>query len=247
MAIQHSPLDTPLPEAYADFNLDRHDDHEFSDDDKQFMAFIGSAFRNELDWYSLTESMTSVRDRAGEPNVNALVECGYIDSSRLLNKRYYSLTRKGWRTIGESVPGNEFGDHMEKMPHRVGVHLLSQYILERDDVESAESYERYDGETYDVIGYDSSGNIVVTGEVETESNNAKAVVEDYKKLSEAPGDMIWVHPSERAFSEVWGMINEHALDGNLPKQAAHRTHELEEFLDRNNISDITAKTYGKLN
>ncbi|WP_152422276.1 hypothetical protein [Haloarcula marismortui] len=240
-------LDTPLPEAYADFNLDRHDDHEFSDDDKQFIAFIASAFRDELDWYSLTDSMTDVRDRAGDPNTADLIEAGYIDEGTVQKKKYYSLTRKGWRVVGDSVPGNGFGDHMEKMEHRVGVHLLAEYLSSQDGIDSAEQYARHDGETYDVIGYDSSGNIVVTGEVETESNNAKAVVEDYKKLSEAPGDMIWVHPSERAFSEVWGMINEHALDGNLPKQAAHRTHELEEFLDRNNISDITAKTYGKLN
>jgi 2-polyprenyl-3-methyl-5-hydroxy-6-metoxy-1,4-benzoquinol methylase len=135
---------------------------------------------------------------------------------------------------------------MEKMEHRVGVHLLSEYISEQEDVEMVEPYARYNGETYDVIGYDNSENIVVTGEVETESNNPDAVVEDYEKLSDAPGDMIWAHPSERVFSKVWGMINEHALDGALPKQAAHRTHDLEKFLNRNEISDLTAKTYGNL-
>ena len=239
-------LDTPLQEAYADFNLDRYDDHEFSDDDKEFMALIAAAFHNELDWYSLTDSMTTVRDRAGDPNTDQLIEAGYIDEGKVQKKKFYSLTRKGWRAVSDSVPGNEFGDHMEKMEHRVGVHLLSEYISEQEDVEMVEPYARYDGETYDVIGYDNSENIVVTGEVETESNNPDAVVEDYKKLSDAPGDMIWAHPSERAFSKVWGMINEHALDGALPKQAAHRTNDLEKFLNRNEISDLTAKTYGNL-
>ncbi|MGB9954698.1 hypothetical protein ACOZ4F_20110 (plasmid) [Haloarcula marismortui] len=239
-------LETPLQEAYGEFNLDRHDDHEFSEDDKEFMALIAAAFRNELDWYSLTDSMTTVRDHAGDPNTDELIEAGYIDEGRVQKKKSYSLTRKGWRVVSDSVPGNDFGDHMEKMEHRVGVHLLKEYISEREDVESVEPYARFDGETYDVIGYDGDENIVVTGEVETESNNPDAVVEDYKKLSDAPGDMIWAHPSERVFSEVWGMINEHALDEALPKQAAHRTHELEEFLERNEISDVAAKTYGNL-
>jgi hypothetical protein len=239
-------LDTPLPEAHADFNLDRHDDHEFSEDDKQFLAFIAAAFRDELDWYSLTDSMTSVRDRAGDPNVDELMETGYIDEGRVQRRKYYSLTRKGWRVVSDGVPGNEFGDHMEKMEHRVGVHLLAEHLSKRGDVVSVEPYARYDGETYDVIGYGSGGTIVATGEVETESNNAEAAVDDYEKLSDAPGDMIWAHPTERAFSEVWSMINEHALDGGLPERAAHRTHELENYLDRHDISDISAKTYGNL-
>jgi hypothetical protein len=242
----NASLETPLQEAYADFNLDRHDDHEFSEDDKEFMALIAAAFRNELDWYSLTDSMTKIRDRAGNPNTEQLIEAGYIDEGKVQKKKSYSLTRKGWRVVSDSVPGNEFGDHMEKMEHRVGVHLLTGHISGRKDVESVEPYARFDGETYDVIGYDENGDIVVTGEVETESNNPDAVVEDYKKLSDAPGDMIWAHPSERVFSEVWGMINEHALDEALPKQAEHRTHELEKFLERNEISDVAAKTYGNL-
>ncbi len=58
--------------------------------------------------------------------------------------------------------------------------------------------------------------------------------------------MVWAHPSERVFSEVWGMINEHALDGTLPKRAAHRTHVLEKHLNKNGVSDLSAKTYGSL-
>jgi DNA helicase HerA-like ATPase len=241
-------LTTPLPEAYADFNLDRHDDHEFSADDKKFMSLIASAFRDELDWYSLEESMTDVRDRAGEPDVDSLIECGYVDDGKIGNRKYYSLTRKGWRVVGDSVPGNEFGDHMEKMEHRVGVHLLTEHIANREDVAWSEPYARYNGETYDVIGYDAIGGVVATGEVETESNNPTAVAEDYEKLSEAPGDVIWAHPSERAFSEVWKMINESVLDGGLPVRAIERTHRLEEYADDHEISGAdVARTYAKLN
>jgi len=240
-------LTTPLPEAYADFNLDRHDDHEFSADDKEFMSLIASAFRDELDWYSLEESMTDVRDRAGEPNVDSLIECGYVDETTVQRKKYYSLTRKGWRVVGDSVPGNEFGDHMEKMQHRVGVHFLTEYIADRDDVAWAEPYAQYEGETYDVIGYDGIGTVLVTGEVETESNNPAAVAEDYEKLTEAPGDVIWAHPAERDFSAIWEMINQRVLDEELSVTTIDRTSNLREYLEDNELSGVDdVKTYGQL-
>ncbi|EMA08704.1 ATP-binding protein, partial [Haloarcula marismortui] len=240
-------LTTPLPEAYADFNLERHDDHEFSADDKEFMALIASAFRDELDWYSLTDSMTDVRDRAGDPDVDALIECEYIDETTVQRKKYYSLTRKGWRVVGDSVPGNEFGDHMEKMEHRVGVHLLTKYIAERDDVAWAEPYAQYEGETYDVVGYDNIGTILVTGEVETESNNPAAVAEDYEKLSDAPGDVIWAHPAERDFSAIWEMVNQHVLDEELSVTTIDRTAYLREYLEDNELSGVDdVKTYSQL-
>jgi len=240
-------LDVPLSEAYADFNLDRYDDREFSDDDKQFISFIAAAFRNELDWYSLTDSMTGVRDRAGEPDVESLMECGYIDDGKIGNRKYYSLTRKGWRTVSDTVPGNDFGDHMEKMPHRVGVHLLANHIADREDVSWTEEYARYNGETYDVIGYDSIGSVVVTGEVETESNNPTAVAEDYEKLSEAPGDVIWAHPSERAFSDVWKKLNQEVFGESLTARAMDRTAYFEDYLQRNDFAGVDAVvTYATL-
>ncbi|WP_434531528.1 hypothetical protein ACODNH_21260 (plasmid) [Haloarcula sp. NS06] len=224
-------LETPLKEAYADFNLDRHDDHEFSEDDKEFMALIAAAFRDELDWYTLTDSMTSVRDRAGNPDVDSLIECGYIDDAKVLRKKYYSLTRRGWRVVSDSVPGNEFGDHMEKMPHRVGVYLLTEHVADREDVAWSEPYARYNGETYDVVGYDSIGSVVVTGEVETAGNNSDAVVEDYKKLSEAPGDAIWAYPKAEAMTEVWSMLNQHVFSDSLAVRIINRVGRLQAELD----------------
>ncbi|MFY4814633.1 hypothetical protein ACOJIV_18345 [Haloarcula sp. AONF1] len=240
-------IETPLKEAYADFNLDRHDDHEFSEDDKEFMALIAAAFRDELDWYTLTDSMTDVRDRAGNPDVDSLIECGYVDDGKIGNRKYYSLTRRGWRVVSDSVPGNDFGDHMEKMPHRVGVYLLTEHIAGRDDVAWCEPYAEYNGETYDVIGYDGIGGVVVTGEVETESNNPTAVAEDYEKLAEAPGDVIWAHPSERAFSDVWEKLNQEILDESLTVRAMDRTDYFEEYLERNDLSGVdAAMTYASL-
>jgi len=240
-------LETPLQEAYADFNLDRHDDHEFSEDDKQFMAYIAAAFRDELAEYSLTDSMTQVRDRAGNPDVDGLIDCGYIDDARVQRKRYYSLTRKGWRVVSDSVPGNEFGDHMEKMPHRVGVYLLSQYLSNRSDIAFVEEYAEHNGETYDIIGYDDDSKIVITGEVETSSNNPDAVIDDYQKLVSAPGEVIWAHPSQTTHSEVWEGLSEEVIEENITSRAAHRTPGMRKYLEENDVpwaDDV--RTYSEL-
>ncbi|EMA15414.1 hypothetical protein C435_14098, partial [Haloarcula marismortui ATCC 33799] len=240
-------ISTPMPPAYGDFNLDQYDDREFSDDDKQFLSLLDSAFHDDLDWYSLTDSMTELRDHAGEPDIEGMIECGYIDDGKIGNRKYYSLTRKGWRAIGESVPGNEFGDHMEKMEHRVGVYLLAEHIGKREGVAYAEEYARYEGETYDVIGWDPFGAVAVAGEAETESNNPTAVAEDYKKLSQIPGDVIWAHPSERACASIWEMVNQSVLNETLPARATERTYRLEDYANNHDLAGIDfVRTYSKL-
>ncbi|NHN65440.1 hypothetical protein G9463_19355 [Haloarcula sp. JP-Z28] len=136
---------------------------------------------------------------------------------------------------------------MEKMPHRVGVYLLTEHIASRDDVAWSEPYARYDGETYDVIGYGNIGSVVVTGEVETAGNNPDAVVEDYEKLSGAPGESIWAYPKAEAMTEVWKMLNQHVFSDPLSVRIINRVGRLQSELDDEPKSgaDIV-KTYKSL-
>jgi DNA-binding PadR family transcriptional regulator len=228
-------LDTPLKAAHGGLSADERDDHDLSEDDAQFLCLIADAFRDELDDYDLTQSMKTLEDRAGSPNIDTLIDNGYIDSTKVIRKKYYSLTRKGWRVINDGVPGNKFGDHMEKIQHRVGVYLFKQYILndeeEYQDIENVKSYEVHRGETYDLVGYGSESDIKCVAEVETNSNNVKALVDDYKKLSEVPGKSSWVFPSNTVLKELWSKLEDEVLENSYPDRSKKRVQLLQEKLD----------------
>ncbi|MGB9933919.1 hypothetical protein [Haloarcula amylolytica] len=67
-----------------------------SKNDVSFMSLIARAFREELDDYTLTDSMTDLKTRAGDPDIDQLREEGYVEQDQVSRRRYYSLTRKGW-------------------------------------------------------------------------------------------------------------------------------------------------------
>jgi len=239
-------FDAPLHESHSSLSAAERDAKDISEDDEKFMSLIADAFSENLPDYELTESMTSLRDRAGDPDVDKLQELGYIDEQKVLRKTYYSLTREGWRIIADSVPGNNFGDHMEKMKHRVGVYLTVQQPPE-GPYARVESYAEYQGETYDVIGYDSDGNIALVAEVETASNNKQALIEDYKKLAEAPGESAWVFPKNPEGHKIWDMLEDGILEHEYSEFEKQNAGRLDDSLDENpeDGADIT-KIYSQL-
>lgn len=112
---------------------------------------------------------------------------------------------------------------MEKIKHRVGVHLLAEQM--GDDFAGVETYATYQGETYDLIAYGTNGEIALVGEVETASNNKEALIEDYEKLAAAPGESVWVFPSNPTGEELWGILEEEVLEHDYSthtKQVASR-------------------------
>jgi len=224
-------LETPVRKNGSLLSSEERDELGLSRDDVEFMAIIADAFRGELEGYELGETMKNLKERAGEPNLDKLDEEGYIDPTTVLRKKHYSLTRDGWRLINNGVPGNKFGDHMEKIGHRVGVYLLSSALSELPGVTISE-YEEYEGETYDVVGYSEDGSIEFVGEVETKSNNRKAAVDDYQKLAEAPGESIWACPSHSTLQEVWNAL----VDQDVVEPAdgtVDRAQFLQKYLDEN--------------
>jgi len=218
-----------------------------SKDDVTFMSLIAAAFRDELDDYSLTDSMTALKTRAGDPDIAQLIEEGYVEQDKVSRRRYYSLTRKGWGVLNEQAPGNGFGDYFEKVEHRVGTHLLSEALKNKNDVVSVEVYEAIDGETIDVVAYTADGDIGYTGEVETASNNAAAVVEDYEKLAQIDGESIWVAPTNASVEELWEDLESKGMVSEVASRVAARSSRLQEHLTDNPEGGITmVRTYSQL-
>ncbi|MDT3437796.1 hypothetical protein [Haloarcula sp. 1CSR25-25] len=238
-------LETPVRKNGSLLSREEREDLGLSRDDVEFMALVADAFRDELEGYELTETMKNFDDRAGEPDLEKLQDEGYIDPATVLRQKYYSLTRDGWRLINNGVPGNKFGDHMEKIGHRVGVFLLSRALSELPGVTISE-YEEHDGETYDVIGYNKDGSIHLVGEVETQSNNKTAVVDDYQKLAAAPGEAVWAFPSHSTLEEVWNTL----VDQEMVDPASGRVDRaqfLQDWLDENPEDGIhKVRSYSQL-
>jgi hypothetical protein len=217
-------IESPLSDNTTLLTKHKRESVDISRDDIEFLALVGDAFRDELDDYALTESMSGLSDRAGNPDIAALKEQDYVEDTTVLRRKYYSLTRKGWRLINDGVPGNKFGDHMEKIEHRVGVYLMAERLGSLPGVTAAQ-YEEYDGETFDVIGYDANSNIRHVCEVETSSNNKQAVLEDYDKLRHAPGMSTWAFPDGNVMQDVWSVLEDASHVGEIPtwdKQRASR-------------------------
>ena len=58
-----------------------------SKDDVTFMSLIAGASREEPDDYTLTDSMTALKTRAGDPDVDQLREEGYIEQDQVSRRR----------------------------------------------------------------------------------------------------------------------------------------------------------------
>jgi len=218
-----------------------------SKDDVTFMSLIAAAFRDELDDYTLMDSMTELKNRAGNPDIDLLREEGYVEQDKVSRRRYYSLTRKGWGVLNEQAPGDGFGDYFEKIKHRVGTHILAEALSNKPDVYSVEIYERVNGETIDVIAYGEEGTVTYAGEVETGTNDDAGTVEDYDKLSDLSGEKIWIVPTNSDLETVWNHLENAGRVEEVQSSTTHRASNLQEFLDDNPQEGFTmVRTYSQL-
>jgi len=122
-----------------------------------------------------------------------LLDQDLVEDHSACGRTYYTVLPAGRELLGDQLqvgPGQ--GDIGEKTPHKVGVRLLELWLEGREDVARIEPYyEHADDTVFDVAGFDASGCLVWVGEAELPSNNARAVLDDYDKLSAVDADAVW--------------------------------------------------------
>ena len=178
-----------VPGAHASVQARDREELGLTQDDVDFLGLLAKAYHGELDEYSLLESMTSLRDRAGDPDIDRLTELDLVEraSSR---RAYYTLLPDGWDLIGRTQ--HNAGDWNEKIIHRVGVEIAGRHIRQRNAVADVEPYYQHDQETvFDLVGLDESGAVVCAAEVECFHWNQEAIIDDYQKLANIDADAIW--------------------------------------------------------
>jgi hypothetical protein len=126
-----------------------------------------------------------------------LVEWGYLEEEKLGNRQsYYMPTDKALKIANESFSPESGGEKGgEGLIHRIGVRLTATYYDQQGyDVEMYHSPSGID-DVYDVYADatpDSPDDRPKVVEVETCPNNEGHVPSDYKTLSVAPGEPVWV-------------------------------------------------------
>jgi hypothetical protein len=190
------PLESPLPAAYSPKTDEELDELGLTRDDEHFLLLVLRAMNGELEDYDLLESMTQLRNDAGDPDVDLLEAEGYLDTHRVLRKRYYTVLPVGRRHLERTQtvsPGE--GDLGEKTPHKVGVALLVKAFEEHEDVDRVERYYRASEDVkYDVVGFDTDDELVRVGEVETKTNDYDSVADDFEKLTNVDATAVWLVP-----------------------------------------------------
>jgi hypothetical protein len=210
--LEENSIDS-IPEYAAPVTDAEREEYGLSSEDIQFLSLVADAYHRRLEDYSLLDSMAKIRDRAGNPDIDHLMEVGLIEKA---NSRqiYYNLTPEAWDLI--EVSPHSAGDWREKILHRVGVVITEKLLLSRDDVDKVEPYYQVDAETViDIAAFDKQGDLCHVGEIEMFSWNKEAVLEDYEKLAESNANSIWVTENRKSLSKVLNDLDDQDI---LPEE-----------------------------
>ncbi|SEP34780.1 hypothetical protein SAMN05216388_11152, partial [Halorientalis persicus] len=199
-----------------------------SGDQGQFMATLALAYNRGLEDYDLTQSMTTLVNRVGNPDIDGLKQHGFIkDVDGPFKRNYYEFTEKGWNTtkqisahieaidLNKPVGENE-GDLGESGAHRIGVEITAQYLKQRDDVEQVVRYPTLNtGEECDVAGCQSDGTVEIVGEVWLDSNDRTSAANDYRDLASADSLSLWVVEGLEEAVDVVNALVDRIEDGSF--------------------------------
>jgi len=190
-----------------DFSEQPVEDSEItlSDDSEEFLHLILSAMNDELDDYSILslESMNSLVKQVGDPDIERLKDLDMIEEHRVIRKRFFTVLPAGREYLQRSLTSRDgVGDLGEKTPHKVGVAILWHYVTKHEKTARVDRYQTVGDEKYDVVGYDSEGDVVVVGEAETPTNNWESIVTDYEKMADLEEEAIWLCKNHDTALEV---------------------------------------------
>lgn len=192
-------------------------------DEAEFLQAVVKAMNGELDGYTLTESMTSIK-RLYEIDEEKLQELGFLKShSGVSRRKYYSITADGQEACRLTKKhGFDIGDAGDDTPHQVGVELTEQYYAAREDVHRAEASPSEGRSRTDLVVVDTDFNRVATVEVEGGRvsadpggpddaspgiNDHSSLRHDYRVLADASGESVWVVRNHEIAANVLRALN----------------------------------------
>jgi DNA-binding MarR family transcriptional regulator len=165
----------------------------------EFMLTLARAYNQDIDDYSLIESMDRLEQDAGNPDISGLINADYITRIESpFRRKYYDITEKGWNTLKQINPdlgkptGEHEGDLGESGAHRIAIALTEAYLARFDDIETVTRYPVIDERELDIIGVGADGTPEIVGEVWLNSNDRASAVADYTDLAVQDARALWV-------------------------------------------------------
>lgn len=214
-------------------------------DDARFLAAVMKALHEDIDGYSLDESMSTLPYHK-EADIDRLESAGLLDERRVAYKWYYSLTWDATDLLDTQPPlGPGRGDLGEKTPHRVGVYAGKQ-LIETKTEGRVERYYKWDEDTtFDLGAFDQSGEIRIVAEVETKSHNRDAIVSDYDKMAQVEAKAYWIVDSHSTAKEIIATLQNrrNAYPGVSPVKTSYSNRRAE-IRDSADDPDRAQQIYG---
>ncbi|MDS0284310.1 ATP-binding protein [Haloarcula onubensis] len=214
---------TPVQESSVPVPDDELRQRGLSRNDVRFLNRVLDVMNRADDEYTLLDRMSQLRDEYNDLHIERLTEQDLLEADSAAGRKYYTVLPDGRDLLGRELKaGPGAGDLGEKTPHKVGVRLLELWIHQQDDVVRVEPYyESDDGTVLDVAGFDEDGDLVWAGEAELASNNRRAPVEDYDKLSAVDADAIWAFNNrETALDVLESLADADRIDERVSGRAA---------------------------
>lgn len=210
-------------------------EHGLNKEDVYFMLTVHQAVSNDLNGYSLLNSMTNLPYR-DEADIETLEDYDFIETCMIERRKYYDLTPKGRNLIGQQkAVGEGEGDLGEKVVHRAGCVAAEQFLRADDNVTAVSKYHQLsstDGEyVFDAVGF-INGSPRFTVEVETKSNDRQGITTDYEKLYDAPGDAFWIIDSKATGQDIINTLADRkGVYENAPPFEGNSYDEINNTLD----------------
>lgn len=210
-----SIVDVPVEVVEAPGITNKHlHEYEITRREARFMRAVIKGMNNELDGYSLMDSMSTgikqyYEDTDHSIDVEKLVTQGYLkEHTGAKRRKYYSVTAEGQKACGlTKKKGREIGDVGSDTPHRVGMELAAQYYEAQPDVYNVKRAASEQGNDTDLVAIDEYGDRIAIVEVEGGNisadnipgdsdfrgiHNYDSIRKDYEILSESDGQSVWV-------------------------------------------------------
>lgn len=239
-----SPLEPPTPIRESDVPVtdEELEQRGLSRDDVRFLSRVLDIMNQEDNEYTLLDSMRPLKKEYEDASVQRLVEKNLIEGERLCRRYYYTVLPAGRDLLGQTIKwGIDQGDIGEKTPHKVGVKLLELWIQQQEQVEFVRSYYECDDQfILDVAGFDENSELVWAGEVEFQSNNVQALLDDYDKLDAVDANVVWAFNKRKTAKEVLDHLYDCGrIDMDISEWEARKFESLQEAVNDIEAAGIT--------
>lgn len=209
--------------SFVDPYESNHREYDLSKPQAGFLKTIIDAINGDIE-YAFHIPMTQFREQKEllASDITYLEQEGFIKTEKLLGRgMWYSPTKKAEQAVGTSIEHHQgHSDLGEELFHKVGVHVVAEYLRTLPDVDTVYTY--YDvgkqgdpAEIVDVYAVDQDGNPVYVAEYEhgtdtgATTQNTDAIVDDFDKLAAIEGaTSIWVMRNRSTIKDIVGRLQD---------------------------------------